>query len=194
MGRIRQFVEHGSRRGGVEQLGVVRRAQLAIGPALSASASRYRLDGIAADVGFVPRAADERPRYTGDCTGEMDRFGERRHGLMSKPSDVAGSGVLRYDVPRWQQRIRDRHPSVTVLVGRRSHDLTEFRGQEIQYGLAILGHQRVDVDQQGDARLGDLVGRTSDRHAAVAGTAQHDVVEIFELEHGDDVLDVRTEH
>ena len=81
---------------------------------------------------------------------------------------------------------------MTVLIGRGSYESAESLRQQIDAGLAVHGHQRVDVDEQRDSLGGTICG-AGDRQAAVAGTAQHDVVEVFELEHGNDVLDVCAE-
>ena len=81
---------------------------------------------------------------------------------------------------------------MTVLIGPGAYESAEPFRQQIDSGLTVQGHQRVDVDDQRDSFVGTICG-AGDRHAAVAGTAQHDVVEVLELEHGNDVVDVCVE-
>ena len=92
----------------------------------------------------------------------------------------------------WQHRVGNCGPSVAVLIGAVSYESAESLWQQIDAGLAVHGHQRVDVDDQRGSFGGPICG-TGDRQATVAGTAQHDVVEVFELEHGNDVVDVCAE-
>ena len=122
----------------------------------------------------------------------MDRLRERRHGLISKPSDKARPNVVGDETLGWQQDVRECDPSVPVLIGRGPYESAESLRQHIEAGLTVHRHQRVDIDEQRDSLGGTICG-AGDRQAAVAGTAQHDVVEFFELEHGNDVLDVGAE-
>ena len=122
----------------------------------------------------------------------MDRLRERRHGLIPKPSDIARPKLVGDQTLGWQHRVRDCDPSVTVLIDRSSYESAESLRQQIDAGLAVHGHQRVDVDEQRDSFGGTICG-AGDRQATVTGTAQHDVAEIFELEHGNEVVDVCAE-
>ena len=122
----------------------------------------------------------------------MDRLGERRHGLIPKPSDIARPKLVDDETLRWQHRVGDGDPSVTVLIGSGSYESAESLRQQIDAGLTVHRHQRVDINEQRDSLGGTICG-AGDRQAAVAGTAQHDVVEIFELEHRNDVVDVCAE-
>lgn len=60
-------------------------------------------------------------------------------------------------------------------------------GQQVQAGLAVGGHQGVDVDNETDPVGGPICG-AGDGHAPVAGATEHDVVEVLELEHRHHVL------
>ena len=92
----------------------------------------------------------------------------------------------------WQQDVRECDPSVPLLIGRGPYESAESLRQHIEAGLTVHRHQRVDINEQRDSLRGTICG-AGDRQPAVAGTAQHDVVEFFELEHGNDVLDVGAE-
>ena len=59
---------------------------------------------------------------------------------------------------------------MTVLIGPGSYESAESIWEQIDTGLAVHGHQRVDVDEQRDSLVGTICG-AGDRHATVAGTA-----------------------
>ena len=76
------------------------------------------------------------------------------------------------------------------IAGRGSHHVSEIFGQQVQGRLAVAGDEGVDVHDQADA-VCDPIRSAGHGHAPIAGSAQHDVVKVLELEHRDDILDVR---
>jgi hypothetical protein len=79
---------------------------------------------------------------------------------------------------------------VATGVRRISDHLAERRRKKVQARLTVFGHEGINVDDERDA-LRDPVGSASHRHSTVAGATNHNIVEVLELEHRDDVLNVR---
>jgi hypothetical protein len=63
---------------------------------------------------------------------------------------------------------------------------------QVEQGLAVARHEGVEVHEPGDP-LGGAVGDDGRDHAAVAVADQHHVAQVLEVQHGQDVGDMRLE-
>jgi len=75
-------------------------------------------------------------------------------------------------------RKRQHHRAVAALGGNLIEQRHIMRRYQVVEALAIVRDEGVPVDQAADA-VGNLVGDTSDYHAAIAVTHKDDVIQIF---------------
>jgi hypothetical protein len=137
-----------------------------------------------------PVHRDKRVRQAVYAPGEANRFCEGANGLASQSRYVPVPRFVGDQTFRWEDAGRNCHPPVPAGVCRVSDNLAERWREKGQTRLTVFGHEGINIDDERDS-LGDPVGRAGHGHSTVAGATHHHIVEVLELEHRDDVLNVR---